>query len=62
VRTGSSSIQEIGNRWNIPIYDYGTIWSGCQLHQKNDEKHNIKPSKVQKLKALFIKVEDESHR
>ena len=52
-RTGSSSIEEIGKRWNIPIYDYRTILSGCQLHKKNDEKHNIKPSQVQKLKRLL---------
>ena len=55
-RTGSSSIEEIGKRWNIPIYDYRTILSGCQLHQKNDKKHNIKPSQVQKLKVPFIKL------
>ena len=61
-RTGSSSVEEIGKRWNIPIYDYRTILSGCQLHQKNNEKHNIKPSQVQKLKAPFIKVEDRSRR
>lgn len=64
VKLGSSSFEEISKRWNIPIYDSKMLLRGCQLQHRNFKVQRIahKTSKVRKLKAPFIKVEDRSHK
>ena len=64
VKLGSSSFEEISKRWNIPIYDSKMLLKGCQLQHSNIkvERTAHKTSKVRKLKAPFIKVEDRSHK
>ena len=64
VKLGSSSFEEISKRWNIPIYDSKMLLKGCQLQHRNFKVQRIvhKTSKVRKLKASFIKVEDRSHK
>ena len=60
---GSCSVEEIGKRWNIPLYDCKVLLNMCWLpEQKQVEGSNSKILQVRKLKAPFIKVEDKSHR
>lgn len=60
---GSCSVEEIGKRWNIPLYDYKVLLKMEWLpRQKQVGSSNTKISQVNKLKAPFIKVEDRSHR
>lgn len=64
VKLGSSAFEEISKRWNIPIYDSKMLLKGWQLQHRNFKVQRIahKTSKVKKLKAPFIKVEDRSHK
>ena len=63
-KSGSSSVEEIGKKWNISIYDYRAILNGNlhKLHQKKPKECSIKTSNVRRLKPPFIKVEDRSGR
>jgi len=55
---GSSSVEEIGKRWNIPVHDYRAILTTNHYENKKPEECSMKNFKVKKLKAPFIKVED----
>ena len=60
---GSCSLDEMGKKWNIPLYDYKAILKMFYpAHQKQVQTRNIKMAQVKKLKAPFIKVEDGSHK
>lgn len=60
---GSCSLEEIGKKWSIPLYDYKAILKVFYpAHQKQVKTRNIKMTQVKKLKAPFIKVEDRSHK
>lgn len=61
-RSGSSSVKEIGKRWNILIYDYRAILTQNILPGKKTKECSKKTSKARELKAPFIKVEDRSQR
>lgn len=61
-RSGSSSVMEIGKKWNIPIYDYRSILLGSHSNQKEIQECSSKAGKVRRLKAPFVKVEDRSRR
>ena len=65
-KLGSSSFEEISKRWNIPVYDSEMLLKGCQPRHSNFKvqqiAHTCNTSKMRKLKAPFIKVEDRSHK
>ena len=60
--SGSSSVEEIGKKWNIPVHDYRAILATNHYDKKKPEECSIKNFKVKKLKAPFIKVEDRTGR
>ena len=64
-KSGSSSVKDVSKKWNIPVYDYRDIltWNippHVLQHPKKYKECNMKTVKAKKLKAPFIKVEDQS--